>query len=1248
MKLKREHSIFFGNSASTCKRWLVCALFATCFYGSAQNYSVTSGNTTDAAIPNGNPNAVEVEENADPIPGRFIITRNQNDFGTVTVNYSVSGTAKSGEDFVGLSGQVSFADQTQDFAEIIVDVLPDNIVENNETVTVTLTSATGVGGVNPDPATVTIADVTDVGTFSLDVAEPPSIPNAMEEGPTNGRFRIVLDKPNGTSAPVTINYTLAGTATNGVDYTLTGAVDMTFANNDVEVAQDLNIIPIDDTELEDLETVTLTLNSTNNPLFSIGTPNTAEVTIEDNDCNAGDVAPTINENETNFCGNFTIQLDTYSPGARPPLTGLIWTTNENDPLNQAFWTVRENDSPVSEPGEYFAFFWDEDNGGPTGCNSPLARLELTQSEQPSAGTLVNPSPTAACNNETNEFGPNQINLNTLITGQDAGGVWTSSPSVGAIPTASPSVNFAGRNPGAYEFTYTTTTAVAPCTDDSVVVIINVEDCDPCVAGNTAPVLNTDIPRTFCDDIATALDDYAPNAGPNGTVLRWATDSENPTDNFVPANRINDPLPGTYYGFYHDSANDCASPLLTISLVQNTTPEIISSTGNSRCGSGTLQLRATASLDATIRWYNRATGGAVLRTGANFTTPTTNSTTSYFVEATANACTSPRTEVIATVIPQPSAGVPQNTSSCNAADFGATVLDLDSTFSGTPGAGAWSFTSGPSAITLNAENVVDFQGSANGAYVFTYTTTGAEAPCENAVAEVTIAVSSCDTDDDNDGLLGGLESMLGTDPNNPDTDGDGINDGVEVGDDTENPLDGDGDGIIDALDSNILDTDQDGVVDQIDPANENPCIPDNTNGLCDTDEDGITDGQEEADGTNPLDACDPDIENGNCDPTPVDLEVLKVVDVLNAIAGDAVVFTVTVNNLSDRTAIAITIGEMLETGFEGNGAAVASAGSYDAEAGVWTIPQLPAMSSATLELPVTVLDGGPYNNVAELLESFPVDDNPANDSAEVTLEIDLPEGIDLVLEKLGRIVDQNDTLNLSEVNRVLSEVNPLIGQEIIFTIKVTNESLEDTVSNIQVQDTIAAVAESGFEFLEASADKGEYDQTTGIWSIAELARNEVAILEIRVAVPNVGTFQNTAEIIRSSPADSEGNYDNNTSSVTVNVSERSEAEFGIIFNQFSPNNDGVNDDLKINKRRSNEDGTLGDEVDIQYSIKIFNRYGSLVFEGEQLTDEVIWDGNRKGEEVPDGTYFYVLDLNVLEEIEGIDTNSVKKGWIQIIR
>ena len=43
------------------------------------------------------------------------------------------------------------------------------------------------------------------------------------------------------------------------------------------------------------------------------------------------------------------------------------------------------------------------------------------------------------------------------------------------------------------------------------------------------------------------------------------------------------------------------------------------------------------------------------------------------------------------------------------------------------------------------------------------------------------------DSDKDGLLDDVEAMLGTDPNNPDTDGDGRSDGVEMNIDMTSPL-----------------------------------------------------------------------------------------------------------------------------------------------------------------------------------------------------------------------------------------------------------------------------------------------------------------------------------------------------------------------------------------------------------------------------------------------------------------------------
>jgi gliding motility-associated-like protein len=141
------------------------------------------------------------------------------------------------------------------------------------------------------------------------------------------------------------------------------------------------------------------------------------------------------------------------------------------------------------------------------------------------------------------------------------------------------------------------------------------------------------------------------------------------------------------------------------------------------------------------------------------------------------------------------------------------------------------------------------------------------------------------DNDGDGILNTDETIAGTDPNNPDTDGDGENDNIEVGSNVSSPIDTDGDGVIDALESSLTDTDNDGVADEQDPANSDPCIPNPSAGPCDqdgdgltntqettagttatnpdTDGDGINDGAEITGGSDPLNPCDPDDSQPGC-------------------------------------------------------------------------------------------------------------------------------------------------------------------------------------------------------------------------------------------------------------------------------------------------------------------------------------------------------------------------------------------------
>lgn len=78
---------------------------------------------------------------------------------------------------------------------------------------------------------------------------------------------------------------------------------------------------------------------------------------------------------------------------------------------------------------------------------------------------------------------------------------------------------------------------------------------------------------------------------------------------------------------------------------------------------------------------------------------------------------------------------------------------------------------------------------------------------------------------------------------------------------------------------------------------------------------------------------------------------------------------------------------------------------------------------------------------------------------------------------------------------------------------------------------------------------------------------------------------------------------------------------IVYNFVSANNDGVNDTFNIKGLR---------DVFTQFSLKIYNRWGTLVWSGNNNTPN--WDGKAtegillKSSLTTDGTYFYSLELN----------------------
>lgn len=103
-------------------------------------------------------------------------------------------------------------------------------------------------------------------------------PTAAEAGPTPAIFTVTRSI---SGAPLTVNYSITGTATNGVDYTneLGGALSGTVTFAAADTTTNITIVPVDDGISEALESVVITITS------GVGyvAAGAAQATIDDND-----------------------------------------------------------------------------------------------------------------------------------------------------------------------------------------------------------------------------------------------------------------------------------------------------------------------------------------------------------------------------------------------------------------------------------------------------------------------------------------------------------------------------------------------------------------------------------------------------------------------------------------------------------------------------------------------------------------------------------------------------------------------------------------------------------------------------------------------------------------------------------------------------------------------------------------------------------------------------------------------------
>ncbi len=90
---------------------------------------------------------------------------------------------------------------------------------------------------------------------------------------------------------------------------------------------------------------------------------------------------------------------------------------------------------------------------------------------------------------------------------------------------------------------------------------------------------------------------------------------------------------------------------------------------------------------------------------------------------------------------------------------------------------------------------------------------------------------------------------------------------------------------------------------------------------------------------------------------------------------------------------------------------------------------------------------------------------------------------------------------------------------------------------------------------------------------------------------------------------------------------------VIYNGISPNEDGINDVFTI--------GGINNFPDNE--VRIFNRWGNQVFLRKGYTNDAAFDGTWQGKSLPDGTYFYLIEITD-ENGETMKFN----GYLQIHR
>ena len=172
----------------------------------------------------------------------------------------------------------------------------------------------------------------------------------------------------------------------------------------------------------------------------------------------------------------------------------------------------------------------------------------------------------------------------------------------------------------------------------------------------------------------------------GTTVTWyASDQITPREFGLTYTTPSISSSTTYYVEAKNTATGCVSTKKPINIIVNTPPSKPIASDSSRCGPGSLTLKATTDVGNTINWY-ASDQTKLPSTGETYTTPPLTNTTTYYVESknTLTGCTSTlKTSISAIINTFPNEPTVIDKSSC-----GAGTVELKVSLNGVDQVARW--------------------------------------------------------------------------------------------------------------------------------------------------------------------------------------------------------------------------------------------------------------------------------------------------------------------------------------------------------------------------------------------------------------------------------------------------------------------------------------------------------------------------------------------------------------------------------